>query len=142
MEQKEEKKSRKLKLFALLVVLALVAFGSFKLLSKPTEKSKGKEDKVETKQKKPKDLDPATLELQDALEGVRKLFDNGKQGTTRAGITPEELKDVKAKIDKLEDSKVKEDLLSEYERIKKGPTSSSETNQELGDGEQEQVISE
>ncbi len=139
-QQNEQKKSRKFKLFALLIVLLLVAFGSYKLISKPNEKSKGKDAKVETKDSKK--YDQATLDLQDALEGVRMLFDNGKPGTTRADITPEELKDVKAKIDKLEDGKVKEDLLSEYERIQKGPTGSTGASQELGEGEQEQVYSE
>ena len=132
-QQNEQKKSRKFKLFALLIVLLLVAFGSYKLISKPNEKSKGKDAKVETKESKK--YDQATLDLQDALEGVRKLFDNGKPGTTRADITPEELKDVKAKIDKLEDGKVKEDLLSEFERIQKGPTSSTEASQGLGESE-------
>ncbi|MEG0458454.1 hypothetical protein [Vagococcus sp.] len=139
-QQNEQKKSRKFKLFALLIVLLLVAFGSYKLISKPNEKSKGKDAKVETKESEK--YDQATLELQDALEGIRKLFDNGKLGTTRAGITPEELKDVKAKIDKLEDGKVKEDLLSEYERIQKDTTGSTGASQELGEGEQEQVYSE
>ena len=134
-QQNEQKKSRKFKLFALLIVLLLVAFGSYKLISKPNEKSKGKDAKVETKESKK--YDQATLDLQDALEGVRKLFDNGKPGTTRADITPEELKDVKAKIDKLEDGKVKEDLLSEFERIQKGPTSSTEASQGLGESEQQ-----
>ena len=130
MEQNEEqKKSRKFKLFVLLIFLMFVAFGSYKLLSKSTEKSKGSDAKVETKDGKK--YDQATLDLQAALEGVRKLFVDGKPGTTREDITDKELKEVKEKIDKLEDSDVKKDLLSEYERIKKGPTSTTDANQEM-----------
>lgn len=127
-EESKTNKSRKNKLFVLVIILLLVIFASFKLLSKPNENSKGKEAKVETKKEK-KQYDQGTLDLQEALEGIRKMFVDGKPGTTRADITPEELKDVKAKIDKLEDSDVKKELLAEYERIKKGPTESSNNNQ-------------
>lgn len=120
MEKRQDKKSSNIivKLVILVIILGGVVFGARYMLNdkqKSNNVTKTKETQVSTVNKE-------TEQLQVALDAMKELFIDGDHTKYRTDVTKKEFSSVQDKIDKLEDSTVKENLQTKLDDIKKVQT--------------------